>query len=110
MTFCSPFDAELAADGPPAIFVRNVDGQWRLGPDLTRDARSRHPAPPERDPAFALFRDAETGLVSWFYVTARDLLADHPRGEARFYEDEGQAAAALAALGRPPVIRAWPAG
>ena len=31
-----------------------------------------------------------------------------PRGEARFYETEAQAGAALAALGRPPVLDQWP--
>ena len=74
MEFCSPFDEELARSGPAAIYVRNTSGQWRLGPDLTRDGRGRHPDPPALDPAFALFRDRGTGLVTWFYVTARALL------------------------------------
>jgi hypothetical protein len=103
MEFCSPFDEELARSGPAAIFVLNTSGQWRLGPDLTRDGRGRHPEPPALDPAFALFRDRTTGLVTWFYVTARALLEGHPRGDARFYPTEEEARAALAAIGPMPV-------
>lgn len=109
MTFCSPFDEELAASGPAAVFVRNTDGHWRLAPDLTRDSRNRVVAPPARDPSHVLFRDIETGFISWFYVTARALLEDHPRGEPRFYPDAEAAGAALAAVGKPPVLDAWPA-
>jgi len=108
MTFCSPFDKELAATSPAAIFVRNTDGEWRLAPDLTRDGRNRVLDPPDRDPAHALFRDKETGFVSWFYVTATALLRDHPRGEPRFYPTEAEAGAALDAIGRPPLLPAWP--
>ena len=28
--FCNPFDAALAAAGPPAVFTRTADGEWRI--------------------------------------------------------------------------------
>ena len=103
MRFSSPFDAALAESGPPAVFARNHDGEWKLSENLSRDAWGRAPSPP-RDPGFALFRDRETGFVSLLYVTARALVAEHPRADSRFLDDEPAALAALAALGRPPVV------
>ena len=70
---------------------------------LEQSLHPRAPSPP-RDPGFALFRDRETGFVSLLYVTARALVAEHPRADSRFLDDEPAALAALAALGRPPVV------
>lgn len=103
--FSSEFDALMARAGPPAIFTRTFDGEWRLSADLTRD-RYTHGEPPPREPGFVLFRDRATGFVSLFYVTGLGLVRDHPRADVRAYPDEASALAALAALGRPPMAEA----
>ena len=108
MNFASPFDAQLADLGPPAIFVPHKEREWRLAPNLTRDAWGLLEAVPVRDPAHALYRDKKTGYVSWFYTTARSLLAEHPRADVCFYPSEEEAAAALAAIGLPPLIDSFP--
>ncbi|MCB9759422.1 MAG: hypothetical protein H6739_06245 [Alphaproteobacteria bacterium] len=103
--FCNPFDAALAAAGPPAVFTRTADGEWRIAPDLSRDCWERTgPEPALLDPAHALVRDRATGFVSWWFVTARKLLADHPRVDVVLFDTGAQARAALEALGRPPVV------
>ncbi|MCB9741672.1 MAG: hypothetical protein H6741_02085 [Alphaproteobacteria bacterium] len=104
MDFANPFDAALAQGGAPAIFVLNDEGAWKLAHMLTRDAWERQGSA-ERDPCFALVRDSATGFVSLWYSTGRALLEGHPRAELRFFEDGAAAAEALAALGRPPVVK-----
>ena len=106
--FCSAFDEHLADAGPPAIFIRTIEGQWRVEPDLSRDgyerARQRgEPVPPLSRPLHVLARDTRTGFVSRFLVTAKALFFDHPRLEVRFFEEESEAVAVLGALGRPPL-------
>ena len=71
MHLCSPFDEALAQHGPPAVFVRDMEGQLRAEPDLSRDGwercRSRGVVP-TLDPSFALVRDRATGFVSLCFV------------------------------------------
>ncbi len=104
MTWCSPFDALMAASGPPAIFLRTPEGDWRLEADLTRDGwerlrRRTEPLTPKREPTHVLVRDRATGFVSWFYVTGVDLLLDHPRLDVRVCSSEEEAAALHGELG-----------
>lgn len=109
MNFCSPFDRDMAASGPPAVFVRSPEQEWRVEPDLSRDGwerlgRREEPLVPQRSPAHVLVRDRATGFVSWLYVTSTDLLLDHPRLDHRVYDDADTAGLALEALGPCPVV------
>ena len=106
--FCSAFDEHLALAGPPAIFIRTLEEQWRVEPDLSRDGYERarlrgEPVPPLSPAVHVLARDTRTGFVSRFLVTAPALFADHPRLEVRFFEEETEAEAVLDSLGRPPL-------
>lgn len=103
LTFCNPFDAAVAQSGPPAVFVPDAEGLWRLEPDLCRDAWQRLGQLPAPDPAYALLRDRATGYVSLLWTGSRALLEGHPRAEARFYPSEAEARAARAAVGAPYV-------
>ena len=108
MHLCSPFDEALAQHGPPAVFVRDMEGQLRAEPDLSRDGWERCRARgvvPTLDPSFALVRDRATGFVSLCFVSGRALLEAHTRADVRFYPSEEEAQAALTALGRPPVVK-----
>lgn len=104
MTFASLFDEHLARRGPPALFVRDVDGWWRSSADLSRDGWTRGELLLERpgEPVHALVRDRPTGIVTWFYATHPALLANHPRWDVVFCHDAADAEARLARLGRPP--------
>lgn len=111
MNFCSPFDRDMAALGPPAVFVRSPELEWRLEADLSRDGWERlgrrdEPLVPVRRPSHVLVRDRDTGFVSWFYVTSLDLLLDHPRLDHRAYETADACGAAHAALGLAPLTDA----
>ncbi len=113
MRFCSPFDRDMAADGPPAVFVRSPEHEWRLEADLSRDGWERlgrrdDPLVPVRRPSHVLVRDRATGFVSWFYVTSLDLLLDHPRLEHQPYDSEEACAAVHDRLGLAPVVDALP--
>ena len=82
--FCSAFDEHLALAGPPAIFIRTLEEQWRVEPDLSRDGYERarlrgEPVPPLSPAVHVLARDTRTGFVSRFLVTAPALFADHLR-------------------------------
>lgn len=101
MSFCSPFDEAMARQGPAAVFVRTHEGDWMLSDALSRDLATRN-GTVSRDVAHVLFRDDATGLVSWWFVTGRDLLADHPRGQVIASGDHATVSARFAALGRPP--------
>jgi len=105
MVFCSAFDERMAHDGPPALFVRTHDGDWMLSDSLSRDLTTRAGLV-SRDVAHVLFRDEATGLVSWWFVTGRDLLAAHPRGQVIAAGASAEIATAYAALGRPSVSAA----
>jgi len=102
-TFCSPFDATLASDGPAAVFLLDREGLLRFDAEWTRDAWGRHPGPHERGVFWTLVRDRASGFVQRVLVTGRDLLREHPRLEARTFDDADAAEAALRALGRPPI-------
>ena len=102
MSFCSPFDEAMAREGPAAVFVRTHDGDWMLSDALSRDLATRAGSV-SRDVAHVLFRDGATGLVSWWFVTGRDLLRDHPRGAVLAAGGHDEIAERFEALGRPPV-------
>ncbi len=107
MNFCSPFDRDMAEQGPPALFLRSPELEWRLDADLSRDGWERlrqrsEPQTPRRQPAHVLVRDRSTGIVSWFYVTSTDLLEGHPRLDHRVYPSEESAGQAFADLGPVP--------
>lgn len=103
MDFCSPYDAALAASGPPAIFLPDREGLLRFDAEWTRGAWGRLDSPPSRDPAWFLLRDHGTGFVALAYTTGRSLLTEHPRMDARAYPTRAEADAARAAFGRPPL-------
>jgi hypothetical protein len=104
MDFCSPFDARLASDGPPGIFLRDSDGVWRFQPTWTRDCWGRSPGPHEEGEVFVLARDEASGFVQLVYVTSPTLLTEHPRLQLRAYDTLSAAEEALAALGNPAVV------
>lgn len=95
--FCDPFDAALAAAGPPAVFTVDADGRLRLDADRTRDAWSRLEGPPAREPAVFVLRDRATGWAQLVLVTSPALALGHPRAEATRYPAVAAALAALAA-------------
>lgn len=103
MLFCNPFDAELAVQGPPAVFLKDRQGFWRHEPTWTRDAWGRLPGPHAFEPAWALLRDHATGFVTLAYCTAPALLATWPRADVRFFGSCEEAESARAAFGHPPV-------
>jgi hypothetical protein len=102
--FCSPFDAVLAADGPPALFLRDPEGLFRFDPEWTRDAWGRS-NPVERRWCWVLARDRDSGYVQIVLATSPDLVADHPRLQLRVHGTLEAASEALARLGRPPLAR-----
>ena len=102
--FCGPFDRALAERGVPAVFLVDVEGMLRFDADWTRDAWHRAGGRVLRPGcSWVLARDRASGYVLPVLVTSPDLLADHPRLDVRHFPDHATAAAALAALGRPPV-------
>lgn len=109
--YASPMDALAAEHGIPSLFLLDHEGHWRLESDLTRDAYQRlqltgENTRPDRDAAYALFTDTNSGYVTRFFTTARALLQGHPRGTATFFENEAAVNAAYSALGRPPMAPA----
>lgn len=102
--FCNPFDARLAEDGPPALFLRDPEGKLRFDPEWTRDAYGRL-AVSERRWCWVLGRDRASGHVQLLLATSPDLVADHPRLQFRTFDDPAAAAEVLAAIGRPPVVK-----
>jgi hypothetical protein len=105
--FCNPFDALLAHEGPPAVFLRDPEGKLRFDAEWTRDAWGRL-AVGERRWCWVLARDRSSGHVQLLLATSPDLVGEHPRLQFRHYDSAEQAIAALAAIGRPPVTRdAW---
>ena len=95
--FCDPFDAALAAAGPPAVFTVDADGRLRLDADRTRDAWSRLPGPVDREPTLFLMRDRATGWRQLVLVTAPALALEHPRAEAARLASAAEALVALRA-------------
>ena len=117
--FADPFDQAVAHHGPPAVFTVDHKNQLRLNGDRSRETWTRileestPPRPPgEADPVrpdsdvvwcHCLFRDHGTGWVQYILVTSPALCSEHPRADVRRYDNQAQALAALAALGRPPI-------
>jgi hypothetical protein len=102
--FCSPFDALLATEGPPAVFLRDPEGLLRFDAEWTRDAYSRAPSPAHA-PCWGLARDRDSGYVQVVFATSPELLGTHPRLEFCTYPAREEVLAALAALGRPPIAK-----
>ncbi len=96
--FCGDFDAWMAEIGPAAVFVRTLEGAWRIEPDLSRFAWDQVGAEtlgPSQGLWHALVRDRATGFESWWMVTHPALLQDHPRVEATLFESEAELRAAM---------------
>lgn len=102
--FASPFDAELARIGPPAIFTADPAGRLRVDPERTREmglVLGELPAgPPE--PAHYVLTDRVTGVRMYLFVTAPVLAERQPRGDAERVPD--------AATAMERVRAAWAAG
>lgn len=105
MSFCSPFDAALAAAGPPAVFLPDAEGALRFDPSWTRDCWGRAPGPHALASTWTLLRDRGTGFVVFALVTSPTLLASHPRLDVRQYPTREAAEAARAEWGTPPITR-----
>lgn len=109
VAFCDPFDAALAASGPPAIFTVDAEGRLRFDADRSRDAWTRCDGAPRHAPTDCLFRDRATGWVQYVLATSPDLCQGHPRADIARYTSIDEALTALAKLGSPPVWRGpWP--
>ena len=108
MDFCSDFDAELARQGPAAVFLPDRDGLWRFDAEWTRDAWGRHPGPHALAPTYTLLRDHDTGFVLLVLVSSPTLLPDHPRMDVRAFGDKQAAVAERVRFGVVPVAgEAW---
>jgi len=111
MDFCSPFDAALAAHGPPAVFLPDREGLLRFDAEWTRDAWGRQPGPHAHGHAWTLLRDRDTGFVLLALVTSPTLIPapdGHARMDVRAYPTAAQAIAAREAFGQPPLCaEAW---
>lgn len=83
MVFASPFDEQLAATGPAAVFLRDHKGRWRMEPDWTRDCWGRAPGPHRHAWTPTVCRDRDSGFVFRVLVTSPTLLTEHPRLELR---------------------------
>ena len=105
MQFCSEYDEALAASGPPSVFLRTLEGFWRVEPNIARDGCERLKQVPERIEGHGLMRDTATGFVSRIYTTGRGLFDGHPRVELTWCPTEQDADEAFAALGNPPIQR-----
>ena len=104
--YCGEFDKQVAEAGVAAVFVRTIEGAWRLEPDLSRQAWERMGSEAlgqDGGLVHALLRDKATGFVSWWLLSHPALLSDHPRLDARLFDTEEAAQAALGALGQPPL-------
>ncbi len=108
MVFPNPFDQLMFEQGPPAVFLPDRKGEWKLEPTWSRDAWGRDAGPHERGVAWALVRDKGTGFITLVVLTSPTLLRQWPRADVRLYEDEASAREARAAFGEPPLCReAW---
>lgn len=108
MQFCSPFDEGVARGGPPAVFLLDDAGIWRLAVAWTQDAWLRSPGPHAAGWRYVLLRDRLTGFVQLALATASDLLDAHPRSDVRAFDTLDAALAARASFGRPPLAtEAW---
>ncbi len=104
--YCGEFDKQVAQAGVAAVFVRTIEGAWRLESDLSRQAWEQMGAEALEEDArlvHALLRDKATGYVSWWLLSHPALLNDHPRFVARLFDTEEGARKALDALGEPPL-------
>jgi hypothetical protein len=106
MPFCSPFDELVARSGPPCVFLPDREGAWKLDPEWSRDAWTRDPGPHAPGDRYVLLRDHQTGYVAIALTTSPSLLRLHPRMDVRTFIDEGEARAARARFGEPPVCKA----
>lgn len=109
-TYCSAFDAWLAADGPPAVFLLDPEGLWRFDAEWTRDAIERlrleaHANPPEHGLRWVLARDRASGYVQLVLVTSPALLRAHPRLDTRTFGSADEAVRVRASMGHPPIDR-----
>jgi len=111
MEFCSPFDAALAAAGPPAVFLPDREGLLRFDAEWTRDAWGRNPGPHAPGARWTLLRDHDTGFVMLALVTSPTLLPEpdgHHRMDVRSFDSAEDATAARATYGEPPICtEAW---
>jgi hypothetical protein len=107
--FSDPFDRNLAAHGPGALFTIGHKGQLRLALNRSRDQGKRAADDRPKRPCHCLFRDRATGFVQYVLATTPALCQAHPRADIREYPDQPSALAALASLGRPPVADTLPA-
>ena len=103
--FRDAFDATQAAEGPPAVFTVDAEGEIKVDLDRTRDGWQRLAERPTYGVCHCLFRDRATGFVQYVLMTSPDFCTDHPRADITRYPDQPAALAALAALGRPPIQR-----
>lgn len=107
--FAGPFDAAVAAQGPPAVFSTDAEGLLRLDVVRSRDAWAHARGALPRGFCHCLYRDRSTGWVQYLLVTSPALCEAHPRADIARYPTAEAALDALAALGRPPVWKGpWP--
>ncbi len=108
LCFASPFDDALAHAGPPAVFLRDREGAWKVDASWTRDAWSRDPGPHAPGWTWTLCRDRASGYVWLVLATSPTLLRDHPRLDTRTCADLAEAWTQLSALGAVPIApEAW---
>lgn len=106
--FCSPFDAALAAEGPAAVFLFDVEHALRFDAMWTRDAWGRSQGPHDLRWTWVALRDRQTGFVHVVLCTSPTLLASHPRADVRGFATWREARAFRDEHGHPPVCsEAW---
>lgn len=99
MEFASPFDEALAHQGPPAVFLPDRHGKWRLHGEWTRSALNRDPGPHAFGWTWTLLRDHASGFVVLALITSPTLVATHPRMAVRVMPSREEAQGAREALG-----------
>jgi hypothetical protein len=93
VTFCSPFDAALAHQGPAAVFLPDPEGALRFQANWTRDAWARAEGPHAHGWRWVVMRNRDSGFVLIALATSPTLLAEPPRFDVRSFEGRAEAVA-----------------
>jgi hypothetical protein len=92
-TFACPWDAHLAAYGPPSLFTLDPKGFLRVDPERTRECYLLIGEPEGRDPGHFVLTDRATGLRMYVFATHSAFAFCQPRAEVARFDDYASARA-----------------